>query len=75
MVYVKILNIQTIKTPADVDELKRKVIKEYNQLLCRMSKGYKDDYTFILNQISFIGIGEQLQNCKLLIEYFLNNEQ
>jgi hypothetical protein len=30
MVYVKILNIQTIKTPADVDELKRKVIKEYN---------------------------------------------
>ena len=41
----------------DVDalnKLKRKVSEEFNTLLCRVKKGYRPDYEFILEEISFI---------------------
>jgi len=46
----------------DVDalnKLKKKVSKEFYKLMCQVRKGYKLDYEFILEEISFI---ELIQN-------------
>ena len=40
----------------DVDALKKKVTKEFISLLCDIKKGYKLDYEFILEEISFIDL-------------------
>ena len=40
----------------DVDALKKKVAKEFISLLCDIKKGYKLDYEFILEEISFIDL-------------------
>ena len=40
----------------DVDALKKKVAKEFTSLLCEIRKGYKLDYEFILEEISFIDL-------------------
>ena len=40
----------------DVDALKKKVAKEFTSLLCELRKGYKLDYEFILEEISFIDL-------------------
>lgn len=65
----------------DVDalkELKQKVIKEFYNLLCKVKKGYKIDYEFLLEEISFI---ELIQNNDLddklsltALQYYLNNK-
>ena len=46
----------------DVDalnKLKKKVSEEFYKLICRVRKGYKPNYEFILEEISFI---ELIQN-------------
>ena len=46
----------------DVDalnKLKKKVSEEFYKLMCQVRKGYKPDYEFILEEISFI---ELIQN-------------
>ena len=45
-----------------LNELKKKVIQEFNALLSRVRKGYKLDYNFLLEEISFI---ELIQNNEL----------
>lgn len=40
----------------DVDALKGKVAKEFTMLLCEIRKGYKPNYEFILEEISFIDL-------------------
>ena len=45
-----------------LNELKKKVIQEFNALLGRVRKGYKLDYEFLLEEISFI---ELIQNNEL----------
>ena len=40
----------------DVDALKEKVTREFTSLLCEIRKGYKPDYEFILEEISFIDL-------------------
>ena len=62
----------------DVDAIKEKVIKEYISLLCELRKGYRPDYEFILEEISFI---ELIQNNELdnnlsltALQYYLNNK-
>ena len=65
----------------DVDalnKLKKKVSKEFYKLMCQVRKGYKLDYEFILEEISFI---ELIQNNKIdnklsltALQYYLNNE-
>lgn len=60
---------------ADVmDELKRKAIQDYNNFLRRLFKGYKDDYSFLMNEIIFIENCSQMDSIELIKEYFLNNE-
>lgn len=59
-----------------IDDLKHKVIKEYTQLLCQISKGYKPDYEKILEEISLINILEDnymsIDESLFIIQYFLN---
>ena len=65
----------------DVDalnKLKKKVSKEFYKLMCQVRKGYKLDYEFILEEISFI---ELIQNNKInnklsltALQYYLNNK-
>ena len=37
-----------------VNKLKKKVSEEFYTLICKARKGYKPDYEFILEEISFI---------------------
>ncbi len=65
----------------DVDalnKLKEKVSREFWELLCKIRKGYKPDYEFILEEISFI---ELIQNNEIdnklsltALQYYLNNK-
>jgi hypothetical protein len=43
-----------------VDALKKKTIARYNDFLVRLQKGYKDDYSDILNLICFISLPVKL---------------
>lgn len=62
----------------DVDALKEKIIKEFTNLLCEIRKGYKLNYEFILEEISFIDliqhneIDEKLS--LIALQYYLNNK-
>ena len=62
----------------DVDALKEKVAKEFVNFLCELRKGYKPDYEFILEEISFIDL---IQNNEIdeklsliALQYYLNNK-
>lgn len=61
-----------------LNDLKKKVIQEFEMLLSRVKKGYKLDYEFLLEEISFI---ELIQNNELdnnlpltALQYYLNNK-
>lgn len=62
----------------DVDALKEKVAKEFTSLLCEIRKGYKLDYEFILEEISFIDLIQHNEiDGKLsliALQYYLNNK-
>ena len=60
-----------------INKLKKKVSEELYTLICKIRKGHKPDYEFILEEISFI---ELLQNRDLdnklltILQYYLNNK-
>ena len=76
---VILLILQAKQMDADVlNKLKKKVSEEFYNLLCRVKKGYKLDYEFILEEISFI---ELIQNEEIddklsltALQYYLNNK-
>ena len=55
-----------------LNELKKKVTEEYEKYVKRLNRGYKDDYSLILNEISFIETYQYLDNQKLIYEYYIN---
>lgn len=62
----------------DVDVLKEKVSTEFTNFLCEVRKGYKPNYEFILEEISFIDL---IQNNEIdeklsliALQYYLNNK-
>lgn len=59
----------------DVGALKQKVINEFNFLLKRIKKGYRPDYEFILQEISFIELleNQNLDNTDFIKQFYLNN--
>lgn len=59
-----------------LNQLKKKVYQEFNTLLCKVRKGYKPDYQFILEEISFIDLSENndLDNSLTILQYYLNNQ-
>ena len=61
-----------------LNKLKKKVILEFDTLLSKARKGYKLNYEFLLEEISFINL---IQNKELdtnlsltALQYYLNNE-
>lgn len=63
---------------AALNKLKEKVICEFKTLLTKISKGYKLDYEFILEEISFIDLiqDNEIEDKLSLIalQYYLNNK-
>ena len=61
-----------------VNKLKKKVSEEFYTLICKVRKGYKPDYEFILEEISFIELFQDRDlDDKLLLtalQYYLNNK-
>ena len=61
-----------------LNNLKTKVICEYQDLLKLIQKGYKLDYEFILEEISLIGLLENSEldtNLSLFISQFYTNNK
>lgn len=62
----------------DVQSLKKKVSQEFYNLICKVKRGYRPDYEFILEEISFIDLlenGEIEDRLALTIfQYYLNNK-
>lgn len=61
-----------------INDLKKKVSEEFYRLLCKVKRGYKPNYEFILEEISFIDLILNNQiNDKLsltALQYYLNNQ-
>lgn len=75
------LRLALLRIVVDVDalnDLKRKVSEEFSQLMCRVRKGYKPDYEFILEEISFIDLIKNREIDDKLsltaLQYYLNNK-
>lgn len=54
-------------------KLKRKVIQDYNILLHGLNKGYRLDYSLLMNEIIFLESFPDLDNQQLIFEYYLNH--
>lgn len=69
---------QTTVDAAALNKLKEKVICEFGTLLTKTRKGYKLDYEFILEEISFINLikDNEIEDKLSLIalQYYLNNK-
>lgn len=59
-----------------LNELKEKIICEYQDLIKMLEKGYKLDYEFILEEISYIEINDTINKDKslFLLQFYLNNK-
>lgn len=64
-----------VKRVADVlDDLKYKVIADFNKYIKKLSYGYyTDTYKDILNEICLIESYDNIDNNKLIYEYYINN--
>ena len=64
-----------VKRIADVlDDLKYKVIADFNKYIKKLSYGYyTDTYKDILNEICLIESYDNIDNNKLIYEYYINN--
>lgn len=67
-----LVQLQILQVVTALDNLKRKAIKEYNQLVLGLYKGYKEDYYTLMNEISFIELHSELDNEQMLLEFYLN---
>lgn len=63
--------VPTIR-PADVDHIKIKVIQLYRRYIRRLNKGYKDDYSTILNMINFVSMPRNSELDRQIFEYLIN---
>lgn len=61
-----------------INKLKKKVSEEFYTLICRVRKGYRPDYEFILEEISFIELFQDRDLDDKLsltaLQYYLNNK-
>lgn len=75
------LSLTLLRIVMDVDalnDLKKKVSEEFFQLMCRVRRGYKPNYEFILEEISFIDLIKNMEIDDKLsltaLQYYLNNK-
>lgn len=57
----------------NVDALKQRVIKEYNNIFNQLNKGYKPDLSSLLDQLSFIELQCKLDNYIVIYQKLNNN--
>ena len=57
---------------ARVDAVKGKIIELYCRYVKRLNKGYKDDYTNLLNMINYLSLPYDFQNDQKIYEYLIN---
>lgn len=79
MAYAPSLPLLIIVMDVDaLNDLKKKVSEEFFQLMCRVRKGYKPNYEFILEEISFIDLIKNREIDDKLsltaLQYYLNNK-
>ena len=53
-------------------KLKKKVIEDYHRYIKGLFIGYKNDYSELLNEINFIETHSEINNQKLIYEYYIN---
>ena len=75
------LSLTLLRIVMNVDalnDLKKKVLEEFFQLMCRVRRGYKPNYEFILEEISFIDLIKNREIDDKLsltaLQYYLNNK-
>lgn len=75
------LRLALLRIVVNVDalnNLKKKVSDEFFQLMCKVRRGYKPDYEFILEEISFIDLIKNREIDDKLsltaLQYYLNNK-
>ena len=75
------LSLALLRIVMDVDalnDLKKKVSEKFFQLMCRVRRGYKPNYEFILEEISFIDLIKNREIDDKLsltaLQYYLNNK-
>lgn len=75
MDYVNLTQRQQLQA---VDALKNKVIEEFYEMLCRVRKGYRVNYEYLLEEISFINLIQDKEiDDKLsltILQYYLNGK-
>lgn len=78
MVSVVVITLLKLLDVDALNKLKKKVANEFLQLICKVKKGYRLDYEFILEEISLIQL---IENNELnyrsnlnKIQYYLNNK-
>lgn len=79
MDYVNLnLNSYQVMDADAVNNLKLKIICEYQNLLKLIQKGYKPNYQFILEEISLIDLLENIelddQKSLFVLQFYLNNK-
>lgn len=65
-------NQKQLLTADAINNLKRKVIKDYEDYVKKLYKGYQNSYDTILDEISFIQTYKDINNQKLTYEYYIN---
>lgn len=69
-----ILRIPVNRVADVLDDLKYKVIADFNKYIKKLSYGYyTDTYKDILNEICLIESYDNIDNNKLIYEYYINN--
>ena len=78
MVAMDYVNLTQRRQLQAVDALKNKVIEEFYEMLCRVRKGYRVNYEYLLEEISFINLIQDKEiDDKLsltILQYYLNGK-
>ena len=69
-----ILQVPVNRVVDVLDDLKYKVIRDFNKYIKQLSYGYyNNSYKQILNEICLIESYDNIDNNKLIYEYYINN--
>ena len=69
-----ILQVPVNRVADVLDNLKYKVIRDFNKYIKQLSYGYYNNfYKQILNEICLIESYDNIDNNKLIYEYYINN--
>ena len=72
MITNQCVDVIRMSREARVDVLKEKVIELYCRYVRRLNKGYKDDYSNLLNMINYLSLPYDSENDQKIYEYLIN---